>query len=72
MRRKDSVFSLLQRKLLWFWLGVSLISLLLAYGRFAPFYRVIYALPYFSTIRNPVKFLHLFAFVAGRAVRLRG
>jgi len=62
LRRKDSAFSLLQRKLLWFWLSVSLISLLLAYGRFAPFYRVIYALPYFSTIRNPVKFLHVFAF----------
>ena len=72
LRRKDSVFGLSQRKLLWFWLGVSLISLLLAYGRFAPFYRVIYALPYFSTIRNPVKFLHLFSFVAGRALRLRG
>ena len=48
--------------MLWFWLGVGLVSLLLAYGRFAPFYRVIYALPYFSTIRNPVKFLHVFAF----------
>jgi len=62
LRRKDSVFSLIQRKWLWFWLGVSLISLLLAYGRFAPFYRGVYALPYFSTIRNPVKFLHVFAF----------
>jgi hypothetical protein len=62
LRRKDSAFSLLQRKLLWFWLGTSLISLLLAYGRFAPFYRVIYALPYFSTVRNPVKFLDVFAF----------
>ena len=37
LRRKDSVFSLSERKLLWFWLGASLISLLLAYGRFAPF-----------------------------------
>ncbi len=62
LRRKDSAFSLLQRKSLWFWLGVSLVSLLLAYGRFAPFYRVIYALPYFSTVRNPVKFLNVFAF----------
>jgi len=62
LRRKDSVFGLSQRKLLWFWLGASLISLLLAYGRFAPFYQIIYALPYFSTIRNPVKFLHMFSF----------
>ncbi len=62
LRRKDSVFSLPQRKLLWFWLGVGLISLPLAYGRFAPFYRVLYAIPYASTIRNPVKFLHVCSF----------
>ncbi|MGO8927285.1 MAG: hypothetical protein ACLQU3_10390 [Limisphaerales bacterium] len=62
LRRKDSAFSLLQRKLLWFWLGVGLISLLLAYGRFAPFYRVLYALPYSSTVRNPVKFIQVLAF----------
>jgi len=61
-RRKQSVFSPPQRKLLGFWLGLSVVSLLLSFGRFAPFYRLLYALPYFSTIRNPVKFLHLFAF----------
>ena len=72
LRRKDSVFSLARRKSLWFWLGVSFVSLLLAYGRFAPFYRLIYALPYFSTIRNPVKFLHRVQFRPGRALRLRG
>jgi hypothetical protein len=59
LRRKDSVFSLRQRKLLWFWLGIGLISLLMGYGRFAPFYRLVYALPYASTVRNPVKFLHV-------------
>jgi hypothetical protein len=63
LRRKDSVFGLPQRKLLWFWAAAGLVSLLLSYGRFAPFYRVLYALPYFSTIRNPVKFLHISAFV---------
>ena len=62
-RRKDSVFGLPQRRLLWFWVGAGLISLLLAYGRFAPFYRMIYALPYLSTVRNPVKFLHIFNLV---------
>jgi hypothetical protein len=62
LRRKDSVFGLAQRKLLWFWLAAGLISLLLSFGRFAPFYRALYALPYFSTIRNPVKFLHILAF----------
>jgi len=34
-------------------------SLLLAFGRFAPFYRLLYTLPYFSTIRNPAKFTHV-------------
>jgi hypothetical protein len=61
LRRKDSAFDRAQRQSLWFWLGVGLISLLLAFGRFAPFYRLIFALPYFSTIRNPVKFLHVFS-----------
>ena len=33
------------------------LSLLLAWGRFAPmFYGTLYQLPYFSTIRNPAKF----------------
>lgn len=62
LRRRDSIFNIAQRKWLWFWVGISVISLLLALGRFAPFYRWIYALPYFSTIRNPIKFLYLFSF----------
>ena len=33
----------------------------LAFGRFAPFYHLVYVLPYFSTIRNPVKFLFVFS-----------
>jgi hypothetical protein len=36
--------------------------LLLAFGRFAPFYRLLYNLPYVSTVRNPVKFLHVLSF----------
>jgi hypothetical protein len=59
LRRKGSVFSVAQRKRLYFWLVVSLVCLLFAFGRFAPFYQLVYALPYFSTIRNPVKFLHV-------------
>ncbi len=38
-----------------------MVSLLLAFGRFAPFYALLYKLPYFSTIRNPVKFLFVFS-----------
>lgn len=60
--RSDSPFNLFQRKWLWFWLGLAAVSLLLAFGRYAPFYRLLYALPYFSTIRNPAKFTHLLSF----------
>jgi hypothetical protein len=59
LRKTDSAFSLATRRWIWFWLGVFVISLLLAFGRFAPFYQFLYALPYFSTIRNPAKFTYL-------------
>src|SRR5262249_48612046 len=55
-----SVFSAAQRKMIWFWSVAAIISLLLSFGRYAPFYQFVYALPYFSTIRNPAKFLHPF------------
>ncbi|HXR49394.1 MAG TPA: hypothetical protein VN784_18310 [Candidatus Limnocylindrales bacterium] len=61
LRRKDSVFSTTHRQFLWFWTAVLLVSVLLAFGRFAPFYALPYKLPYFSTIRNPVKFLFVFS-----------
>jgi hypothetical protein len=60
--KKDSVFTPMERNLVRFWLAVGIVSLLFAFGRFAPFYRLIYNLPYFSTIRNPDKFLHIFTF----------
>jgi len=59
LRGKTSCFTATQCRWLWFWLVAGGISLLLAYGRFAPFYQWVYALPYFSTIRNPVKFINL-------------
>ena len=62
LRRTDSVFSLAQRYRIWFWLAAVLVSLLLAFGRYAPFYRLLYALPYASTVRNPTKFLHVLSF----------
>lgn len=65
LRKKDSVFTPAERKLVWFWFGVACVSLLLAYGRHLPFnlyYHTVYALPYFSTIRNPDKFLHILTF----------
>jgi hypothetical protein len=57
LRRRDSVFTLTQRRLIWFWAAAAIGSLLLAYGRFAPFYKLFYLLPYASTIRIPTKFL---------------
>ena len=57
-RRRNSAFTDEQKKLIWFWLAVLVVSLPLAWGRFAPmFYGLLYQLPYFSTIRNPDKFL---------------
>jgi len=41
-----------------FWMGVWIICLFLAMGRFTPFYRLFYAIPYMDLIRAPVKFLH--------------
>lgn len=60
-RRQNSIFSAIHRRLLWFWTAVLIVCLLLAYGRHAPFYRLAYALPYFSTIRNPIKYLFVFS-----------
>jgi hypothetical protein len=62
LRRKDPVFTPAQRRWVWFWLGAGLISFLLALGRFAPFYKYVYTLPYFSTVRNPTKFIYPFGF----------
>lgn len=53
-------FSPEERRWILFWAASAFVSLLFAFGRFAPFYKLIYALPYFSTIRNPIKFLHPF------------
>ena len=61
-RRRNSPFTDGQKKLIWFWTAVLAVSLLLAWGRFAPmFYGLLYRLPYFSTIRNPDKYLYIFS-----------
>lgn len=59
-RRGDARFSPAERRQVWFWGALALGSLLLAFGKHAPFHQLFYALPYASTIRNPVKFMHLF------------
>ena len=60
LRRENSVFPEIQKRFIWFWTAALIISLLLSWGRFAPFYQFLYMLPYFSTIRNPAKFLAIF------------
>ena len=58
--RKQGAFTDAERKLVWFWGGIALVSLLFAFGKHAPFHQLFYSLPYASTIRNPVKFMHPF------------
>ena len=61
MRRKNSVFDDKQRRMLWFWTVLLIGSVLLAWGRFAPLYAILYKLPYASLIRNPTKFMLVFS-----------
>jgi hypothetical protein len=57
-RRENSVFTQTQKRFIWFWTVVLVGSLLMSWGRFAPlFYKLFYALPYASTMRNPCKFV---------------
>jgi hypothetical protein len=59
-RRARSPYSAAERKAAWFWTAAAVISVLAAWGRHGFFYHWLYRLPYFSTIRNPIKFLHPF------------
>lgn len=58
LRRSGSPFTPEERRWVLFWAATALLSLLFAFGRYSIFYRIIYALPYFNTIRIPMKFLH--------------
>lgn len=57
-RRNGSPFTPVERRWVRFWAAAALLSLLFAFGRYSFFYRIVYALPYFNTIRIPMKFLH--------------
>lgn len=59
MRKKTTTFTDTERKLVWFWAVVAFVAMLFGWGRHAPFYKILYALPYFSTIRNPMKLFHV-------------
>lgn len=47
-----------------FWLATGIIALFLAFGKYTPLYKVFYSLPMMSSMRNPVKFMHLVALAA--------
>lgn len=49
-----------ERRAIWFWGAAALFSLLASWGRYGFVYRLLYQLPYFSNIRNPIKFMHPF------------
>ena len=59
LRKKQSPYSELERRMVWFWTAVAAGSLALSWGHFAPFYRIFFSIPYLSTIRIPSKFLHV-------------
>lgn len=65
-RSAGSVFTIRERRFIWFWSVAALIALLLAHGKYSPFASVYYwlytILPYSSTVRSPEKFLHVMNF----------
>jgi hypothetical protein len=58
LRKNQGLFNEFDRRCIWFWCGAAIVSLLFAFGRHAPFYQIIYQLPFFNNIRNPIKFTH--------------
>jgi hypothetical protein len=60
LRKSNGPYSPGERRLVWFFGAAALLSLVAAWGRYAPLYALLYQLPYFSTIRNPLKFMHPF------------
>ena len=60
LRSSKTPFSIRERRMVFFWGVVALVSVLLAFGRHGFLYQLFYQLPYVSTIRNPVKFLFPF------------
>ena len=58
LQKRTEVYSPTEKRMILFWAGLGVISLLLAFGRHAIFYQFIYQLPFFNTMRNTIKFLH--------------
>ncbi|MCH2382158.1 MAG: YfhO family protein [Pedosphaera sp.] len=58
LQKRANIYSPTERRMILFWTVLATVSLLLAYGRHALFYQLIHQLPFFNTMRNPIKFLH--------------
>ncbi|HIL72990.1 MAG TPA: hypothetical protein EYG44_02055 [Verrucomicrobia bacterium] len=58
LQKQEVIYSPIEKRMILFWAGLALVSLLFAYGRHALFYPLIYQLPFFNTMRLPMKFLH--------------
>jgi hypothetical protein len=58
--RKEGGFSKYERAAVGFWGLITIFSLLASWGRFGFVYQLLYKIPYFSTIRNPIKFMNPF------------
>ena len=58
LQKRANIYSPTERRMILFWTVLAVVSLLLAYGRHAVFYQFIHQLPFFNTMRNPIKFLH--------------
>jgi hypothetical protein len=58
LQKRAEIYSPTERRMILFWAVLAGVSLLLAYGRHAMFYQLIHQLPFFNTMRNPIKFLH--------------
>lgn len=48
------------RRVIYFWGGAALVSLLLAFGKYTPLYALFWQLPVINNIRNPNKFIQIF------------
>ena len=65
-RARGGAYTPAERKFLWFWGGTAACCLLLAWGKWGPGfgewvpYGLQYKLPYFNTIRLPLKWMHPF------------
>jgi hypothetical protein len=59
-RKAGSPYSTAERRLVLFWGGAALFSLLAAWGRYGFLYALVYHLPLVANFRSPMKYMHPF------------